>query len=193
MPRTTETCHQAFQRGLEDRKAYSLSSGARRLREALDGPHRVRDTINNIAEDFRFKRRRSSYPRPLGSCTSEEKATWLKSVPAMLANELGYNVVPAIKALRLDGVPDHVIRSCIDRAKKAVPAIIDQCEDVRITVSYGIRSEYTRLRAGDSTILPLVQSVEDLIEDALRDAKPWLTQLPLRSPPNTPPSHPATV
>jgi hypothetical protein len=174
MPRTTETCHQAFQRGLEDRKAYSLSSGARRLREALDGPHRVRETINNIAEDLRFKRRRSSYPRPLGCCTSEEKATWLKSVPTMLAYDLGYNVIPAIRALRLDGVPDHVIRGCIDRAKEAVATIINQCEEARITLSYGIRLEYTRLRAGESTILPLVQSIEDLIEDALQDAEPWL-------------------
>jgi hypothetical protein len=190
MTRTIETCHQAFQRGLDDRKAYTLSSGARRLREALDGPQRVRETINNIAEALRFKRYRSSYPRPLGSCTSEEKATWLKSVPAMLANELGYNTVPAIRALRLDGVPDHVIRSCIDKAKKAVSAIIDQCEDVRITLSYDIRSEYTRLRAGESTVLPLVQSVEDLIEVTLRDAQPWLVNT---SAPTTPPSHPAAV
>ena len=37
----TKTCHDAFQRGLDDRKAYDLSSGARRLRESLDGLQRT--------------------------------------------------------------------------------------------------------------------------------------------------------
>ena len=187
----TETCYEAFQRGLDDRKAYNLSSGARRLSESLDAPQRISATIANIAAYRKFKRRGGG--RPLGSCTSDDAALWLKRRPQNIAYDLAYNVVPAIKALARDGVPPAVVNGCLARATRVVPVILDDCEAARINLSHGIRTEYTRMKAGQSTVQPLVDALVELIEVTLRDAEPWLTQLPLRSPPDTQPSHPATV
>ena len=188
MPHTYKTCHEAFQRGLEDRKAYALSSGARRLRESLDGPQRISETLSNIAEDLKFKRR--GYERYLGACTSDDADVWLKFVPAQLTFDLGYDVVPAIQALTLDGVPIDVVSRCVARTNSVIPTIIDHCEEARIALRRGVKREFRMMKSGGSTVQPLVDGVETLIEVTLRDAQPWLVNT---SAPTTPPSHPATV
>lgn len=186
-----KTCHDAFQRGLDDRKAYDLSSGARRLRESLDSPQRISETLRNIAANHQFKVR--GYGRYFGCCTSDGAAMWLKRRPQNLAYDLAYNVVPAIKALARDGVPPAIVNRCLARAHSVTPTIIDHCEEARIALRRGVRPEYTRMKAGQSTVQPLLDAVETLIEVTLRDAEPWLTQIPLRSPPITPPSHPVSI
>ena len=170
----TETCYEAFQRGLDDRKAYNLSSGARRLSEALDAPQRISATIANIAAYRKFKRRGGG--RPLGSCTSDDAALWLKRRPQNIAYDLAYNVVPAIKALARDGVPPAVVNGCLARATRVVPVILDDCEEARITLRRGIKHEYKLMKSGGSTVLPLVNAVERLIKGTLKVAQPWIDQ-----------------
>ena len=187
----TKTCQDAFQWGLQNRKAYPLSSGARRLKESLDGPQRISETLRNIAEDLKFKRRGGE--RYLGACTSDDVDVWLKSVPAQLAFDLGYDVLPAIYALAADGVPQAIVGKCSSRANSVIPTIIDQCEEARVALRRGVKREFRMMKSGGSTVQPLVDGVETLIEVTLRDANPWLNPLPLRSPPNTQPSHLVTV
>jgi hypothetical protein len=191
MPGTTETCHEAFKRGLQDRKAYPLSSGARRLKESLDGPQRISETLHNIAADLKLKAR--DYERYFGACTSDDAAVWLRSVPAQITYDLGYNIVPAIYALAADGVPQAIVGKCSARANSVIPTIINHCEEARIALRRGVKREFRMMKSGGSSLQPLVDGVDTLIEVTLREAQPWLNQFPLRSPQNTPPSHPATV
>jgi hypothetical protein len=172
MPHTYKTCHEAFERGLEDRKAYTLSSGARRLRESLDGPQRISETLRNIAADIRCKGH--GYSRLFGSCTSDDAAVWLKRRPQNIAYDLGYNVVPAIKALARDGVPADAVSRCLASASSVIPAILDDCEAARINLSHRIRTEYTRMKAGQSTVQPLVDAEKALISATLTAVKPWI-------------------
>ena len=183
MPYTYETCHEAFQRGLDDRKAYALSSGARRLRESLDGPQRISETLRNIAEDLKFKRR--GYYRYFGVCTSDDADVWLKSVPAQLALDLGYNVVPAIYALAADSVPHAIVGKCSSRANSVTPTIIDHCEEARIALRRGVKRELRMMKTGGSTVQPLVDAVERLIKGTLKVAKPWIDQGSSQVTPNT--------
>ena len=168
----TKTCHDAFQRGLDDRKAYDLSSGARRLRESLDGLQRTSGTLRNIAANIKFKVR--GHGRLLGACTSDDAAEWLRSVPAQRAYNLGHNVVPAIKALARDGVPADAVSRCLASASSVIPVILDDCEAARINLSHGIRTEYTRMKAGQSTVQPLVNAEGALISATLTAVKPWI-------------------
>ena len=168
----TKTCHDAFQRGLDDRKAYNLSSGARRLGESLDAPQRISATIANIAAYRKFKRRGGG--RPLGCCTSDDAALWLKRRPQDIAYDLAYNVVPAIKALACDGVPPAVVNRCLARANSVTPTIIDHCEAARIALRRGIKHEYKLMKSGGSTVQPLVNAERALISATLTAVKPWI-------------------
>ena len=170
----TKTCHDAFQRGLDDRKAYDLSSGARRLRESLDGLQRTSDTLRNIAANIKFKVR--GHGRLLGACTSNDAAEWLRSVPAQRAYNLGHNVVPAIKALARDGVPADTVSRCLASASSVIPVILDDCEAARIALRRGIKHEYKLMKSGGSTVQPLVDAVERFIKGTLKVAKPWIDQ-----------------
>ncbi len=174
MPYTYETCHEAFQRGLDDRKAYPLTLGDYKIRESLRGLGRISETITKIAEDLKFKRR--GYYRYFGACTSDDADVWLKSVPAQLALDLGYNVLPAIYALAADSVPHAIVGKCSSRANSVTPTIINHCEEARIALRRGVRTEYTRMKAGQSTVQPLVDAVVELIEVTLRDVKVWIDQ-----------------
>ena len=183
MPYTYETCHEAFQRGLDDRKAYPLTLGDYKIRESLRGLGRISETLRNIAEDLKFKRR--GYYRYFGVCTSDDADVWLKSVPAQLALDLGYNVVPAIKALARDGVPPAVVNGCLARATRVVPVILDDCEGARIALRRGIKHEYKLMKSGGATVQPLVDAVERLIKGTLKVAQPWIDQGPPQVMPNT--------
>ena len=169
MSRTNNACQKAYDGGLEARKAYPLRLGGYKLRESHDFPVRVRRTINNIAADARGKAR--GYGRPFGSCTSDDAATWLKSVPALITRELTYNVLPAIEALAADGVPEATVRECVNRAEAEAKTILSRCVAAEAVLRQGIKAEYTRMKAGGSTLLPLVDALENLIEDALDDVK----------------------
>jgi hypothetical protein len=174
MPYTYETCHEAFQRGLDDRKAYPLTLGDYKIRETLRDLQRISETITKIAADHRFKVR--GYGRYFGCCTSDDAAVWLKRRPQNIAYDLGYYVIPAICALAGDGVPAHIVRACVARANSVTPTIIDDCEEARIALRRGVRTEYTRMKAGQSTVQPLVDAVVELIEVTLRDVKVWIDQ-----------------
>jgi hypothetical protein len=105
---------------------------------------------------------------------SDDAATWLKSVPALIARELTYNVLPAIEALAADGVPETTVRECVNRAEAEAKTILSQCVAAEADLKQGIKAEYTRMKAGNSTLLPLVDALEDLIEDALDTVKAWV-------------------
>ena len=168
----TKTCHRAFQKGQEARGAHPLRMGAYKLLESSDLLRRIRQTTLNIAADAKAKAK--GYGRPFGSCTSDDAATWLKSVPALIAHELAYNVIPAIEALAVDGVPDAVVRSCVGRAQAEAKIILSQCEAAAAILKQGVKPEYDRMKAGNSTLLPLLDAVDDLIETTLYDVRPWV-------------------
>jgi len=190
MPYTYETCHEAFQRGLDDRKAYPLTLGDYKIRESLRGLQRISETLRNIAEDLKFKRR--GYYRYFGVCTSDDADVWLKSVPAQLALDLGYNVVPAIYALAADSVPHAIVGKCSSRANSVTPTIIDHCEEARIALRRGVKRELRMMKTGGSTVQPLVDAVVELIEVTLSDVKVWIDQGSPEVTANYPAAHPTS-
>ena len=65
---------------------------------------------------------------PLGGCTTDDKAIYLKRIPTTLAKMFGYDVLPAIAALTGDGVPQHNVRQALGQIQRRVEYLLDECD-----------------------------------------------------------------
>jgi hypothetical protein len=61
-------------------------------------------------------------------CTTEDKAFWIKSIPAQVANHLGYDILPTIAALTNDGLSKRDTDTAFDTAKQKTEALLEDCE-----------------------------------------------------------------
>jgi hypothetical protein len=96
-------------------------------------------------------------------CTEEDKAYRLKRVPHIIARELGYNLIPAIQALTVEGVPPADIAGFIQSIKPQVDQLLADCDAIQTGTSRSIQPEYDALKAGNS-------SMERICAEALRIA-----------------------
>lgn len=162
-------CLRAFKKGQAERLARPLPFGLYKLNEARSTLVMVLQTMKNVGKFIRDGQR--GYGIGLGGCTSDDKAKWLKDLPAVVAHELGYNVLPAIAALAANGVLPSDIVPIIAKATDEAAQIVAQCELVRETLRAGIKREYDLMRQGDSMLAPLLQDAIDLIDQARAAAR----------------------
>ena len=97
-----KTVKKAFQDAQNLRLKYPLISGADKLRETRSRLSRMQETMYQIGE---YLKNPSHFDKGqiLGHCcTTDDKAVWIKSIPAQVANLLGYDILPAIAALTND-------------------------------------------------------------------------------------------
>jgi hypothetical protein len=92
-------CRYAFDAAQARRLAYPLPARcAYKLREAERTLSHWASTLAAVRK-HRVRRRKLSRVRLLGACTTEDSALWLRRLPEQLAQELGYNALPAIEGL----------------------------------------------------------------------------------------------
>jgi hypothetical protein len=92
-------CRYAFDAAQARRLAYPLPARcAYKLREAERTLAHWASTLAAVRK-HRAHRRKPSPVRLLGGCTTEDSALWLRRLPVQLAQELGYNALPAIEGL----------------------------------------------------------------------------------------------
>lgn len=132
---------------------------AYKIRECRDNLQHNLNTVASIAE---YLCARQSYrpPSMLVGCTEEDKGYRLKRVPEIVADELGYNLIPAVKALALEGVPAVDINLFILNIKLRVNRLLADCDAVQRATARSIKPEYAALKAGYS-------SMEQISADAL--------------------------
>lgn len=100
--------------------------------------YKVLESRNNLQHEFKVARSISAYQRArpynrngiLVACTGEDKAYRLKHIPQNIARELGYNLIPAIEALTLEGVPAADIVGFIQSIKPQVNQLLTDCDAV---------------------------------------------------------------
>jgi hypothetical protein len=160
---TTTTCHEIFNTAREKRKAHPLSSGGYKLKEAEDRINQLHKLVTTIAKRVRTGGKFGETEN-LGPCMANERGTYLKGIPARLAELLGYTILPAIAALGGDGVPKAEVQRMLIRAETDVQHLINDCEALRLRLNAGIKHEYDAMRQGQSHLI-------DLIDDALALAK----------------------
>lgn len=145
------TCKALFRAALRERRSkYPFDRiSAYKVRECFENLRYELDVVVSIARYLQTpaSERRSSM---LLGCTSDDKARRLKAVPETIARELGYNLIPAIEALHLEGVKEADIARFILNIKPQVDQLIADCDAVREATTQSIRSEYAALAAGNS-------------------------------------------
>lgn len=161
-----ETCQQAFQAGCDQRRHHPLHSGVYKLEECRHWVQSFLDEIERIAV---YKRNQAD-KYSLVHCTPDDAAHWLKNLPAFVAHCLGHDVLPAIGALSADGVPPNDVtrlqRDALHRADQLVATL----ETARRIISGPIKTEYDHMKAGYSTLAPVIGDVLAMIESVLSRA-----------------------
>ncbi len=153
----------AMQERLTNRPFDRIS--AYKVRESRDNIIRVISTLNEIISVV-SSGETHSVPILLGGCTTEDKAIWLKDLPGNLAEELGGNLIPAIQALDVEGVPEAAIDSFIHSIKGDVCQLLKDCDAVQAATSRSISGEYALMKAGQSEMLRICNDASRIADQA---------------------------
>jgi hypothetical protein len=166
MPKTP--CHDAFNKAAKSRTAYPLPFGAYKLRDALRWLSRMKHSMDEIGNHLN-KPGNYAVGRPLGPCcTTEDKAFWIKGIPAQVAHMLGHDILPAIAALGGDGVSQSDVASEVARAKCEATNLLNDCERQLRRLKRGIKGEYGMMKKGDSEVYGLLAGAVVIAENALQ-------------------------
>ena len=160
MPSPT-TCNEIFNAARDKRTAHPLTSGQYKLREAEDTLNAWRELVLKIAIRLRTKAKFTE-TECLGPCMAIERGTYLKSIPALLAELIGQNILPAIAALEGDGLSKADVQRLLSRAETDAQRLLDDCEAVRLRLKAEIKHEYRAMRRGESLLLGLLVKAEAL-------------------------------
>ena len=161
---TKMTSHSVFLRAMEDRIA-------KRPFDRISA-YKIRESHHNIEHELRVVLGLEAYlsakpssrnPFVLVGCTPEDKAQRLKKIPQVIARELGENLIPAIEALYVEGVPQKDVDAFVASLKSSVIKLLDDCDNVLAVTARSIRDEYGAVRNGTS-------GSEQICRDALRIA-----------------------
>ncbi|WP_295491179.1 hypothetical protein [Sphingorhabdus sp. EL138] len=134
--------------------------------------YKVRESRKNIEHELRVVLGLEAYlwtkpsrrnPYVLVGCTPEDKAQRLKKIPGVIATELGENLIPAIEALHVEGIPRQDVDAFVASIKSSVFRLLDDCDNVLAVTARSIRDEYGAVRNGTS-------GSEQICRDALRIA-----------------------
>ena len=163
-----QTVKQAFQDAKNLRLKYPLDSGECKLRETQWRLSRMQETMYQIGE---YLKNPSLFYKGqiLGHCcTTEDKAFWIKSIPAKVAELLGYDILPAIAALTNDGLSKRDTDATIDIANGMAKTLLKDCERQEARLKGGISAEYDKMKTGYSEVHGLLVDADRIAEDALQ-------------------------
>jgi hypothetical protein len=162
------TCPDVFRSSIRDRRANHPFEriSAYKVRESRDNLQHECAVVASIAEYLRARpsdRRGST----LLGCTPEDKAYRLKRIPGIIARELGYNLIPAIEALTVEGVAADDILTFILSIKPEVDQLLVDCDAIQTGISRSIQGEYDGMKAGDSRIMRICVEALDIADLAV--------------------------
>lgn len=139
---------------------------AYKIRESRNNLHHETNLVGSIAVYLRAARGAYGRSSMLVGCTEGDKSCRLKRVPEIIADELGYNLIPALMALQLEGVPEADIIAFLQSIKPNVDRILADCNAIQMATSRSIKSEYAALKAGYSPLAAACADALDLAEQA---------------------------
>jgi hypothetical protein len=134
--------------------------------------YKIRDSHYDIEHELRVIVGLEAYlsakpshrnPYALVGCIPEDKAERLKKIPRAIAWGFGYNLIPAIEALHVEGIPQEEVDAFMVTLKSPVLGLLDDCDDVWAVTAKSIRDEYGAIKNGTS-------GSEQICRDALRIA-----------------------
>ena len=169
MPKTTQrtTCHDAFKTAQSERAKYPLRSGEYKLREVHTRLSRAKESMDKIGEHLK-KPGGYELGQNLGPCcTTDDKAIWLKAIPMWVAEMLGYDILPAIKALTGDGIADRHVAAELASGLANARNLLQDCQSQHNRLERGLNGEFRRMKTGYSDVYGLLVGAEDIAAQAL--------------------------
>ena len=163
----TTPCRAAFDASRASRRKHPLNAGCYKLEEAHRDLLRARKTVVSIADGI-TRRAKDKVGQSLGSCTTDDKAHFLKGLPKFVASLLGGQILPGIAALDGDEVSEAVVRDLTISADKTAQALLEECNMVHSILAGGIQQEYDAMRRGSSYALELLYQALILTERGLK-------------------------
>lgn len=166
-------CQAIFRAAMKQRKANHPFErvSAYKVQESWDILHHNLVTVGSIAAYLRAPGWVYGRSGILVGCTEGDKAHRLKRVPEIIAHELGYNLIPALEALHLEGVPEADIIAFLQSIKPQVDRILADCDAIQMATSRSIKSEYAALKAGHSPSEAVCADALDIAEQAVAFCK----------------------
>ncbi|MDC0121555.1 hypothetical protein OAI29_07205 [Amylibacter sp.] len=101
-------------------------------------------------------------------CTTDDKAFWIKSIPAQVAKLLGYNILPSIAALTNDSLSKRDTDRTLDIANGMAKTLLKDCKRQEARLKGGISAEYDNMKTGCSEVHGLLVEADRIAEDALQ-------------------------
>ena len=163
----TTPCRAAFDASRALRQEHPLDAGCYKLEEAYRDLLRARKTVVSIAEGI-TGRAKYKVGQSLGSCTTDDKAHFLKGLPKAVASLLGGQILPGIVALDGDGVSKATVRDLATSANRTAQTILEECDMVHRILAGGIQREYDAMRRGSSYVIDLLDQALALTERGLK-------------------------
>ena len=154
------TCHDILDAARAQRTKYPLTRGRYKLDGARHTIDRWHDLVVTITERVRTGRK-FAVNENLGPCMADERGTYLKSLPARLAERIGYDILPGIAALEGDGVPKAEVQHLLRHAETDAQRLIAECEALRLRLKGGIEHEYRAMRQNEGELLRLLDSARE--------------------------------
>ena len=168
MSASTQTpCHRAFADGERARVASPLPSGTYKLRKAQRSVEHYKASMHAIRDYLTHPKK--FYPgAPLGYCTTDDKATYLKGIPENIARLFGKDVLPSIKALAANGLSQREIAIELEIATYKAESLLEECEIQHRRLRGGIKDEYQAIKSGYSELYALLEYAEQIIKSPLQ-------------------------
>ena len=123
------TCSEVYQKAHERRAKHPLKSGRYKLDEAIWGLYRLEVTLAlkgwppnpyDILE--------KGLPHPV--CMPKEFWSWGRKLPHILADDLGYYLLPAVESLVGDGMPTAVVHNILSRIEPEVTKSLETADTI---------------------------------------------------------------
>lgn len=107
------------------------------------------DVVASIAQSL-IRGPGNTYGSQLLGCTEGDKALRLRCVPSIIARQLGYDLIPAIEALTLEGVHPADVAAFTASIRRAVKQLIADCDAIQTQTTQSVRGDYAGPRKGTS-------------------------------------------
>ena len=163
-----KTVKKAFQDAQNLRLKHPLDSGKLKLGETRSRLSRMQKTMHHIGEYLKNPNRFYKGQILGECCTTEDKAVWIKSIPAQIAELLGYNILPAIAALTNNGLSKRDTDKTLEIANGMAKTLLKDCEWQEARLKGGISAEYDEIKTGFSEVHGLLVEADRIAEDALQ-------------------------
>jgi hypothetical protein len=123
------TCNEVYQNARQRRTKYPLKTGRYKLDEAIWGLYRLEVTL---ALKGRFPAPYDIFEKglPHPVCMPKEFRSWGRKLPHILADDLGYYLLPAVESLVGDGMPTAEVHNILSRIEPEVTKSLEAAETI---------------------------------------------------------------